>query len=301
MRTGWEPDAIWALFDGGHLGTNHQHEDKLSLLLHAYGHLLLTEGGNYAYDDSEMRRYCLSTRSHNTIRIDGLDQNRKGPFREWWMSNEDDEDAIIAEMNTPNAAIWRTTDDYDMAEAVYDEGYGPEAVSLATHRRKVIFLKNAPAPLLPCFVVIDRLLPNDGDEHEYQIMWHTNTAGLTISEDNGLISHSHYTNNKANLTVIAGDHPAFSLAVVTGQRVPEWQGWQSPYHGRQGTELPAPTADYRLVATGAVRVITLVYPLPSGTRCPVTRIAAEPTVDATRLTLYLENRESITLDESDFV
>jgi len=63
MRTGWEPDAMWAVLDAGHFGYGHQHEDKLSLLLHAYGRLLLTEGGNYAYDASEMRRYVLSTRA----------------------------------------------------------------------------------------------------------------------------------------------------------------------------------------------------------------------------------------------
>ncbi len=77
MRTGWERDAMWAVLDAGHFGYGHQHEDKLSLLLHAYGRLLLTEGGNYAYDASEMRRYVLSTRAHNTIRVDGQDQNRR--------------------------------------------------------------------------------------------------------------------------------------------------------------------------------------------------------------------------------
>ncbi|MCU0504071.1 MAG: heparinase II/III family protein, partial [Anaerolineae bacterium] len=77
MRSGWEPDAMWAVLDAGHFGYGHQHEDKLSLLLHAYGRLLLTEGGNYAYDASEMRRYVLSTRAHNTIRVDGDDQNRR--------------------------------------------------------------------------------------------------------------------------------------------------------------------------------------------------------------------------------
>lgn len=74
MRTGWTQDDIWALLDGAPFGKAHQHEDKLSLLLYANGKLLLTEGGNYAYDDSAMRRYVLSTRSHNTVRVDGQEQ-----------------------------------------------------------------------------------------------------------------------------------------------------------------------------------------------------------------------------------
>ncbi|MBN1641006.1 MAG: alginate lyase family protein, partial [Anaerolineae bacterium] len=77
MRTDWSPDALWALVDGGPFGYGHQHEDKGNVLLHAYGRLLLAEGGNYAYDSSEMRRYVLSTRAHNTIRVDGQDQNRR--------------------------------------------------------------------------------------------------------------------------------------------------------------------------------------------------------------------------------
>ena len=62
MRTGWTTEDSWALFDAAPFGKAHQHEDKLSLLFYANGKLLLTEGGNYAYDTSEMRRYVLSTR-----------------------------------------------------------------------------------------------------------------------------------------------------------------------------------------------------------------------------------------------
>ena len=36
---------------------------------------------NYAYDTSEMRKYVLSTRAHNTIRIDGKDQNTRRSWR----------------------------------------------------------------------------------------------------------------------------------------------------------------------------------------------------------------------------
>src|SRR5690606_28147273 len=80
MRSGWSREAVWALFDGGPLGYTHHHEDKLNLLLHGHGRLLLTECGNYAFDDSEMRRYAVSTRGHNTVRVDGMDQNRRRNF-----------------------------------------------------------------------------------------------------------------------------------------------------------------------------------------------------------------------------
>lgn len=299
MRTGWESDAIWALFDGGHLGTNHQHEDKLSLLLHAYGRLLLTEGGNYAYDDSEMRRYCLSTRSHNTIRIDGFDQNRKGPFRQRWHEGDLSEDDIIRELNTVNAATWQVAADYDLAESTYNEGYGPEAVPIAEHQRKVIFLKQPPSPLSPCLLVVDRLTSADSAEHDYQSLWHYNTDAASIAADNPLASHSQ-DNDQPNLAIIAADNPKLSLSIVSAQEAPEWQGWKSPAHGRQKSELPAPTADYRLSASGPQRLVTLLYPLPAGASCPVTRITAESALDATAVSLHLGDGQTVVLDEAAF-
>jgi hypothetical protein len=163
----------------------------------------------------------------------------------------------------------------------------------------VIFLKAPPAPLSPCFVVIDRLLPSDADRHEYQILWHTNTNALTIADDNLLSSHSQ-NHKEANIAIIAADHPALSLSIVTAQEKPEWQGWQSPYHGSQGTELPAPTADYRLNTIGAQRVVTLLYSLSPGTSCPVVRTIADTAITATDLILHLHDGASISLNENDF-
>ena len=77
MRTGWGKDDVWAFMDAAPFGTGHQHEDKLNLLMYAHGKYILTENGSYAYDDSEMRKYALSTRSHNTVRVNGMDQNRR--------------------------------------------------------------------------------------------------------------------------------------------------------------------------------------------------------------------------------
>jgi hypothetical protein len=116
MRTGWTSDDSWVFFDGGPFGRAHQHEDKLSLLYFTGGKLILTEAGNYAYDDSEMREYVLSTRGHNTIRVNGMDQNRRTGYT--FEENEINEKADI---------VYRFSSDYDYAEASYTEGYGPLA------------------------------------------------------------------------------------------------------------------------------------------------------------------------------
>ncbi len=299
MRTGWEPDAFYVFFDGGHLGTNHQHEDKLNILLHAYGRLLLTEGGNYAYDDSEMRRYVLSTRAHNTIRVDGLDQNRKGPFQARFRDVEPTEDEIIAELNTLNDAIWFISDTHDLAVATYDEGYGPDATPLVTHERKLIFLKQPRAPLSPCVLVIDRVTPTDGKAHDYEALWHLDTDSAEIATDNPL--HVSSTDaNQPNITIIAANHPSLSLTIATAQEEPEWQGWKSPAHGRQGSELPAPTPTYHWNSADPQRIITLLYPTPAGASCPVKRVTADSDVTATAFGLNLADGDMVELNEADY-
>jgi hypothetical protein len=286
LRSGWEPDAIWALLDGGPFGYAHQHEDKLNLLLHAYGRLLLTEGGNYAYDSSEMRRYVLSTRAHNTIRVDGHDQNRRLYFY-----------GVTPNLTEPCGARWRFTPAFDVVEAAYDEGYGLTAARVVKHERRVILLKQAAgAAMGPLLLVADRLLPLDRAEHGYQALWHlagerASAAGLTAaSEDQGA----------ANLTLLATASPSLELTLVVGQETPEWQGWKAIKDHQQGEYAPTPTAIYTWRAARPSRLVTLLYPTRPGERCPVVALEADPDPRATGVRLQLDDEHMIDLDESDF-
>jgi hypothetical protein len=287
MRTGWAPKAIWALFDGGPFGFAHQHEDKLNLLIQAYGRLLLTEAGDYAYDTSEMRRYVLSTRGHNTVRVDGQDQNRRLGFKR-----------EVVDLQGLAGATWYTGEAYDVAEATYNEGYGPEGDRTVSHRRRVIFLKEPPGPFGPCFLVIDRLLPTDETRHAYQVLWHFNTE---TAEAGGAAAVQSQDGGQANLTVIAASVAGLEVAVVAGQEEPEWQGWKSTRHNVQGGYLPAPTADYRWTVAGPARLVTLLYPRPPGQGCPVVAVQASPDVAAGDICLALADGVKIALDEADFV
>ncbi|WP_171647168.1 heparinase II/III family protein [Paenibacillus phytorum] len=188
MRNGWDKQAVWALFDAGPFGRAHQHEDKLNLLIHAYGELLLTEGGNYAYDESEMRCYVLSTRAHNTVRVDGADQNRRSVYQ--W--KEDD-------IHLPASAEWRSSEDYDYVQGTYDEGYGDQMQINVMHSRSVLFLKNHPL-MSPCFVVIDKLSPQDEETHAYEFIWHLASESAVAQ---GLKS---FTLNKEGPTLIHIEH-----------------------------------------------------------------------------------------------
>ena len=282
MRSGWASDDIWAIFDGGHFGYGHQHEDKLNLLVHAYGRLLLTEGGNYAYDASEMRRYVLSTRSHNTIRVDGHDQNRRLRY------NRDAFDVTI-----PSDGALRIMPDCDVAEGVYQEGYGPGAELAVTHQRKVIFFKRPQGALGPCLLVIDRLTPADDHEHTYQMLWHLDADAVTVE---GLSVRSADA-GVANLAIIPAQATGLTIAVVSGQEAPEWQGWKAIKNHQQGEYAATPTAIYEWTGRGPTRLVTLLYPLRAGETSPVTAVNASSDIAGLAIRLTLANGETATLSE----
>jgi hypothetical protein len=285
MRTGWAPDAVWGLLDGGPFGYGHQHEDKGNVLLHAYGRLLLAEGGNYAYDSSEMRRYVLSTRAHNTIRVDGQDQNRRLNY-----------DRAAFDVAARAGAHWHSTDAYDAVEATYEEGYGPQAARAVSHTRKVIALKQAPDGLGPFLLVVDRLVPAGEDAHDYQVLWHLNANAARVS---GLVVHS-TDEDVANLAIVPARAPGLGIALIVGQATPEWQGWIAIKHHQQGQYAPTPTASYTVRASGPLRLVTALYPTPAGAQCPLIGVGAPADVDETAIRLLLADGAGRDLDENDY-
>ncbi|MFW5835857.1 MAG: alginate lyase family protein [bacterium] len=295
MRTDWSDEAVYALFDGGPFGYAHQHEDKLNLLIHAYGRLLVTEAGNYAYDSSEMRRYVLSTRGHNTVRIDDMDQNRRLGFSR---------NMQAAGVHTHSGAVWLTTDGWDLAEALYDEGYGPDAERRASHRRTIVFVKDSarcglPASLEPLILVVDRLEPYDSAnaDHSYEILWHFATGEVTVDGD-ALYSDDV---DEPNIALFCARPAGGHLEVVSGRESPEWQGWRSVGTHQQGEYEPTPTAVYSGRFQKPTRVVTVLSPVPAGRRSAIARVTAGTGMDDTVTELVLLDGSRVGLDESSFL
>ncbi|MFV0400789.1 MAG: alginate lyase family protein [Oscillospiraceae bacterium] len=272
MREGWEDNSSWALFDAAPFGTGHQHEDKLSLLLFACGRDLLVEGGNYAYDSSEMRRYVLSTRAHNTVQVDGMGQNR----RKYYLWHDED-------IQKESGMSYHIGENFDFAEGTYDEGYGPDAERIAVHSRSVYFLKKPPAALRPFFLVADRLsseLPR-----YYELLWH-------LGEDEAAVSGAGVS--APNLTILhSGEESGFQL--VRGLTCPEYQGWASSSTGKQGDYYPVYALKQWLEAASC-RNITLLYP---GESCPVSAVRASTSISDTAISLLLRDGTTVEVDEAD--
>ena len=270
MRTGWEKNATWGLLDCAPFGRGHQHEDKLSFLMHANGKLLLTEGGNYAYDTSKMRDYVLSTRAHNTIQADHMGQNRR---RDYSWEEED--------IRRKAAMDYGLSEAVDYAEAVYDEGYGEDADKTISHRRAVYFLKSVDQTA-PFFVTVDRMKADR--EHTYELLWHMNEDWAQLQGRRTVTK---------NLTIFTAEQtPQWSL--IIGQEEPEWQGYVATA-SIQGCYAPVPTLSQQVKGADR-RMVTVLYPA-SGWGCPVESVEASPDPEDTVIRLKMKDGSTVELDE----
>lgn len=275
MRSGWEPDAYWAYMDLSPFGTAHQHEDKLNVQIYALGHELIPEAGTFDYDSSEMRKYVLSTRGHNTARIDGLDQNARGRYR--WDP---------ADIGVKADASFSTQERRDVGEASFTDGYGPEYLSVR-HTRRFLFLKNEPG-LPPLFVSIDRFEAADGGRHSYELIWH-------MHDNPTLLQGNTVTNtypDGVGITISSSDG---TVSVARGVKTPVYQGWLPKYGVGDVEHYPIPTALNKGSFTGACRVVTVLAPF-SGGKPAVTSVTADSDPASTTFTVRVGDAD-VTVEE----
>lgn len=253
LRTGWGRADNYACFDVGHLGGWHGHQDKLSLMVWSKGRELLFDGGGGTYDASEYRRYGLETESHNTVMVDGLNQNRIYiPYV----------DPIGLDDPATPAPAFVTQPDWDYACGWFVGGYGPERKRVATHRREVAMLRGE------LFFVVDTLTPADTAAHDFEARWHLKTtrwrhekaiAG-TLTTDPG----------KANLLIVPLATAGLQVREDSGVKSPKLLGWDVE---RDRDPAPALTVRHTLIgAAGPQRLVTLLLPLAAGEMPPVSTV-----------------------------
>ena len=245
-RSGWDADDRYLLMDAGPFGYGHQHEDSLSFVIYSHGRYHLVDPGNYPYDSSEWRKYVLSTRAHNTIRVDGEDQHRRDkPNRA---------DYVISK---PLPNKWIAGEGFDYACGSYAEGYGPRNDTRVEHTRHILFVKPE------YWIVTDFLTPQDDKPHRYDSMFHLDAPGVTVDGS----SLSVVTQNKeSNLAIIALADEGLRLEVISGQEKPIVQGWM-PAGGYDVRPIPTPT--YSREQSGPASFAYVFYPVAEGVECPV--------------------------------
>ncbi len=235
MRSGWSDDDRFMIVDAGPYGIAHQHEDNLSFELWAYGAYLITDPGTYRYNyDSPWRKFMVSTLAHNTVVVDHQGQNRRIQRH-------------LYATDKPLPHHFESGPGLTVFRGAYDAGYGPEAKLRAAHTRSVLFVRGE------YWVVIDRLVPEDEQEHLYEALFMLTTPEASV-EGNAITTRS----DGPNLLIAAAPEEGLTVEVTVGQEKPIKRGWK-----RGGkTVLPNPTAVVGCRATGPAVLATLLYPVP---------------------------------------
>ncbi len=258
MRSGWDADALYLFFDGGPFGYGHQHEDKLSIVVHAYGKTHVEDAGNYEYDSSQWRRYVLSTRAHNTVMVDGMEQNQRGKPRE---------DYVVKE---PLPHTWVAAADHDYAAAVYDLGYGPDRDRTVTHDRRVFFVRPG-AQGEGYWIVTDFLTASDDRVHRYEAMFHLDAEGAEVLEGGAVATQNR---EAGNLIIHPVSAAKVATRIVAGQENPVVQGW-IPRGGPYKCQ-PIPTALFDAEGSGVTAVSYVLVPTRKGASSPVRSVELMP-------------------------
>jgi hypothetical protein len=249
MRSGWEPDANYLCFDVGPLGYSHVHQDKLNVVVWGFGRELLFDGGGGQYEKSAWRKYDVDTFAHNTVLVDGLPQRRQTR----------DRDANVS--TRPVEAAWESSEGFDFAAASYADGYGEVDARIATHHRRILFLKP------DVFVVADILVPADDREHTYQARWHLKTTSTAFADGTKAVTTTDA--GEANLSVVPLFADGLEVRSACAQKEPELLGW---FVSRTEGPVPATTVLHTRRGAGTQVLFTLLLPLRPGATNPVASV-----------------------------
>ena len=247
MRTSWDKDSSFLLFDVGPMGGGHGHLDALNLVYSADGRRGLFDGTGGTYDKTPFRGWSMSTRSHNTITIDRLDQFRPKPTKE-------DPNGLLPP-ETP-APVYKEATDHIYASAWHVGGYGREQQLRAHHRREIVFLKSSGITL-----VLDTLTPADDLPHAYDLRWHAATTQAKLTAD-GVALCGEKGSPLLAIMPLTGLDAFHADSAVTK---PEILGWDVIKGGtwdrsKSGPPLPALTVRHLRTQQGPTTFATLLVP-----------------------------------------
>lgn len=252
MRSGWQSDANYLMFDGGPFGYGHQHEDKLNFIVSAYGKTLLVDPGNYQYESSKWRNYFIDSPSHNVVLVDGLPQRRRGKPREQYVVKE------------PLPHVWVSAPDYDYVEATFDEGFAAPVGQSVSHTRRILFVKP------DYWIVCDTLSSKDGKPHRYESLFHFDSA---VQADITARRVTTTGKDTPNLAIVARPDANLKLQIIEGQQEPV-QGWLP--NANISSVHPAPVAVFTSEGAGDTHQIYVLSPTRIGEANALLKVETVP-------------------------
>jgi hypothetical protein len=237
MRSGWEKDAQYLIFDCGPLGygqAGHGHADSLSFQLFCDGADLLIDPGTYSYNlDYGWRNYFRSTAAHNTVTIDGKDQSEMLDRMSW----------VTVASSTCN--FWLTTDLFDIVEGEHNGYYTKH--NPVRHKRAILSNKS------DYWIIVD-LFESNG-KHVYAKYLHL-APDIFTEIVSGEIKIENKKNN-LNVKYIEIIEPRDSnqkIELFNGDLLTK-SGWFSPAYGYK---TPCTTIRVSKIASGNTSFITVI-------------------------------------------
>lgn len=200
-----QAEEIRAVVDCAPLGylsiAAHGHADALAFTLSVAGEEMLIDPGTYAYHtQKEWRDYFRSTRAHNTVCVDGLDQSVIGGNFMWIKHAK------------ARLEVWDPGERQDRVAGSHD-GY-LRLADPVQHRREIVFDKTAGT-----IRVLDTLKCKKN--HRVEIHWHCHEeAEVSLQETGVKIARA-----KGEVTLTLEDK-RFLVRLVRGEETPPL-GWVS--------------------------------------------------------------------------
>jgi len=229
-----DPDEVLAVFDCGPIGypaiAAHGHADALSLTIAAGGVPMLVDPGTYAYHTGKAwRNYFRSTRGHNTVVIDDLDQSVSGG-NFLWLAKANCR-CIDASLHSPVQFVVGEHDGYRrLSDPVI-------------HRRRVEFHSSGHS-----FTVVDEVVCKS--THSVQICWHFSESCLVTTHGRRIAARSGGVALMLETPVEAG-----ALTLTTGGADGRIGGWTSPSYD---VLRPSTTAVWSASVNGSARFETKI-------------------------------------------
>jgi hypothetical protein len=274
MRDRWGSDGQFLLFDGAPWGASHQHEDKLSFTINAYGRLLLGDPNIYSYANTAITHYFKSSRAHNLILIDGMGQARRFD--------------PAAKLKTSGRNEWVSQEGFDFVSSEYTEGYAPDPFPSRgeadqvdhrfSQRRAIFYVKPG------YWILCDQINGPAGEAHTLEQIFHFAPLvhpGTALPVVSGELEISPQVARSANpglgnLAVIPVDPQGLQARAVKGQTNPA-AGW----YGVLG-EYPAWEATFERQSILPARMDAVLFPQPPGSDAvpAVQRLRADAQVSA---------------------
>ena len=286
MRSDWSAEARYLVFDGGRSAGGHNHVDKLSFELYAYGNTLVTDSGCGGPWASAWRsEYFVGPAGHNTIMVDGRGQVAGLPLFEIPCLRGRTAWHEIAPEPLPNT--WVSGRRFDYARSRYEDGYAaygseqsrrrgfayeskrvdgvermqpwtrsqggdqqvpPHERVFVDHDRRVLFVKP------DYWILSDRLLGRG--RHKAESLFHFQaSAEARVEPGDGSVRT---VNGRAGLVILPAPGAELEARIVKGQEEP-LQGWVPAGWGQH---RPSPAAIYSVEEELPVAVDMVLYPHP---------------------------------------